>query len=98
MTLSATRLAAENDEKYLGRYEATGEENEGAPVYENSHGQYLSRWSDGTWHTGLQGSIGVQVMKSVGTAECPASNSQWQYYVNGGWRSSDITAECNGHT
>ena len=65
----------------------------GAAVYRNSHDKYLYRFSDGTWRTGPR--IGYDgVIKSVDTAECPDSISQWQYWADGNWRSGDITVKC----
>ena len=79
-------------------YEATEEEHEGAPLYRqrNSRGEYLYRYSDGTWRVGLKiGDSGL--VKSVGTAQCPANISQWEFWADPNWFSSDglITVECN---
>ena len=98
VTLSATGGAAKWP-WLLGSYEANGEEHEGsggeehegAPVYWNSHGRKLYKHSDGTWH----GDRGLGNLRSVDTAECPASISQWQYSADGDiWHSGDITAQC----
>ena len=86
---------------YLGRYEATGEEHEAAPVYiRKSDGKYLYRHSDGTWSADDSiGYTGGRVIQSVDTtAECPARVSQWRYEDYSVWRSGDITAQCNVHT
>ena len=84
--------------EYLGRYEATGEEEEDAPVYRNSHGIYLYRHSDGTWRADERiGGDGLYSYRSVGTAECPDSISQWNWkslYNVIHWESSDITVQC----
>ena len=103
VTLSATGAPAKIYPEYLGSYEATGEEHEGAPVYRNSNGDHLYKYSDGTWRADYYKIGGDGVYKSVDTdAECPASISQWQYwdydYHSGAptdWRSGDITVECN---
>ena len=79
---------------YLGSYEATGQKYEGAPVYSKSDDTYLFRHSDGTWRAGSEIGFSSAYM-SVDTAQCPASNSQWQYATIDGWRSGDITVECN---
>ena len=92
MALSFSSAAAKWSNN-LGHYVATGEEQEGAPVYRNSHDRYLYRHSDGTWRADYRiGDYGVY--KSVDNAECPASISQWQYWGDG-WHSGDITAQCN---
>ena len=79
--------------KYLGTFEATGEEYEGKPVYKNNDGRYLYRHSDGTWRTGYGiGASGI-IKSVVDTAECPVSINQWQY-SDVGWHSADITVEC----
>ena len=93
---------------YLGDYEATGEEKEGAPVFKNSVGRYLYRWSDGTWRANVRmGDFDKQTIKSVDTtAECPESNTcnsgsgnQWQYrgntYSDNNWHSADIVVKCS---
>ena len=57
----------------------------GAPVYRKNYGgTVLSRYRDGTWRLGyVVGSVVhgpvAGVIKSVGTAACPADISQWQY-------------------
>ena len=79
--------------KYLGTFEATGEEYEGKPVYKNNDGRYLYRHSDGTWRTGYGiGASGI-IKSAVDTAKCPVSINQWQY-ADVGWHSADITVEC----
>ena len=35
--------------RYIGSYDATGEEHQGAAVYRKSDDTYLTRNSDGTW-------------------------------------------------
>ena len=98
VTLSATG-AANAWPAHLGSYVATGEEEEGAPVYRTSDDYPLFRESDGTWRAGMRiGHIGAY--KSVDTADCPASISQWQYWDDGSWdwQSGDITAQCSVHT
>ena len=69
----------------------------GAPVYSKYYGgTELSRYRDGTWRLGyVVGSYGV--IKSVGTAACPADISQWQYRVHHtdtNWKYGDITVRC----
>ena len=98
ITLSATGAAAKKWPQFLGSYEATGEEEDGAPVFRKSDGYYLYRRKDGTWRAGYE--IGYSgAYRSVDTAaECPASISQWQYRDHGVWRSGDITAQCSVHT
>ena len=49
ITLSATGVA-KMWPSYLGRYEATGEEQRGATIYRKSDGKYLCRNGDGTWY------------------------------------------------
>ena len=104
VTLSITGAAAENWRggiRYHDRYEATGKKQEGAPVYRKSDGGYLDRHSDGTWHANWRiGGRYYGLIKSVGTAGCPASNSQWQYVDNNGnWKlSGDITVQCSVNT
>jgi len=89
---------------YTGKYDATGEEKEGAPVFKNSVGRYLYRWSDGTWRANVRmGDFDKQTIKSVDTAaECPESNTcnsgnQWQYRGNtdSNWHSADIVVKCS---
>ena len=92
VTLSATGVAAEKWPTYLGRYVAT---EEFRPVFRNSNDVYLYRDSDGTWRASkMIGGRGH--FESVDTAECPASNSQWQYWAGVGWdwHSGDITVKC----
>ena len=99
ITLSATGEAARIHPAYLGRYEATGEECQGSPVYRNSDGYYLYRHSDGTWNT--NNSIGdYGAYRSVDSnAECPARVSQWQYAAGpSGYNPGDIRAQCSVHT
>ena len=55
ITLSASRAAARRRSECLGRYVATGEEHEGAPVYRNSGDYILYRYSDGTWRASQHG-------------------------------------------
>ena len=107
VTLFFTGAAARFEKwpKYLGSYEVTGEEHEGSggeehegEVYSNSDGIYLYRHSDGRWRVGgmVDGRIGFSGnIWSVGTAECPASISQWQYLADFNWHSGDITIDCN---
>ena len=99
ITLSATGAAARIHPKYLGKYNViAGEEHEGAPVYRNSDGYYLYRYSDGTWHTNnVIGDYGAY--RSVDNAQCPARVSQWQYAAGpSGYNSGDIKAQCSVHT
>ena len=87
--------------RFLGTYVATEEVYQGASVYHNvpQRGRLLSRYSDGTWRAGnMVGSAGT--IKSVGTAECPASSSQWEYRevhgsTVGPWVPGDITVQCS---
>ena len=73
--LSATGAADVLWPKYLGTFEATGEEYEGKTVYKNNDGRYLYRHSDGTWRTGYGiGASGI-IKSVVETAECPVSQS-----------------------
>ena len=96
ITLSATGAAAKEWPRSLGRYEATGEEHEGAPVFSDGDGRYLYRYSDGTWRA--DSAIGGRgVYRSVGTADCPARNSQWLFSDYPDWHSGDITAKCSVH-
>ena len=95
VTLSATGAPAKIYPEYLGSYEATGEEHEGAPVYRNSNGDHLYKYSDGTWRADYY-KIGSEGVKSVDTtADCPDRVSQWQYMGYGGYGDGDITVECN---
>ena len=88
--------------RYRGIYEATGEEEDGSPVYRNSLGRILYRRGDGTWRAGTKiGGSGIY--KSVDNAECLTSNSQWQYWAtdadfNATWHSGNITVQCSVHT
>ena len=100
--------------RYIGSYEATGQEHQGAAVYRKSDDRYLTRHSDGTWRgsrklemkkVGLKLGLGLgsyywpSIIKSVGTSECPASITEWKYLENiGDWRSEDITVKCSYHT
>ena len=87
--LSATGAADVLWPKYLGTFEATGEEYEGKTVYKNNDGRYLYRHSDGTWRTGYGiGASGI-IKSVVETAECPVSINQWQY--------SDVGWHCWHH-
>ena len=102
--MSVTEEAAEKWRSisiYLGNWQLTGKKQEGAPVYRKSDGGYLDRHSDGTWHANWRiGGRYYGLIKSVGTAGCPASNSQWLYVDNNGnWKlSGDITVQCSVHT
>ena len=78
--------------QFVDSYDATEEEHEGAPVYSDYHGNYLYRYGDGTWYSSKIGGDGW--IKSVDTAQCPASNSQWRYLAPNG-QAGDITVECN---
>ena len=97
VTLSATGAAAEKNEKYLGRYEALGEEHQGAPVYRNSNERLLYRYSDGSWLAGIPDGRGgwCNIIKSVDTAACPDRVSQWQYYHDVALVPGDITVNCS---
>ena len=79
----------------LTSYEATGELHEGAPVFKKKYDTiYLFR-RDGIWCVG-EYKVGTVFIRSVGTAQCPASVSQWQFWNDGDiWRSGHITAQCN---
>ena len=68
---------------------------------ENYEYNYLYRHIAGTWHVStIIGGEGEGVIKSVDTADCPDSISQWQYLLNTGtildnpWQSGDITVKC----
>ena len=102
ITLSATGAAAKRWPSFLGRYLATGEEHQGAPVYRKSDGGYLSRYRNGTWHAGWGiGGHGGGYKGVDTTADCPARVRQWQYYHSydgGSSQSGDITAKCSVHT
>ena len=102
LSTTSTGAAAEGWASFLGRFVATGEVYQEAPVYRNSVGMYLYRHSDGTWRAGVGigavGGIGFEIMSVDTTAECPASISQWQYRDNFSWQSGDITAKCSVHT
>ena len=68
-------------------------------IFMDNHGEtVLFRYSDGTWRASYEiGDSGW--FKSVGTALCPDSTSQWQY--NDGHsdnHSGDITVQCSVHT
>ena len=95
-TLSATGAAAEMGPSLLSSYEATGEVNEGAPVFKKKYDTiYLYRHSAGTWVVG-EYRVGTLFIRSVGTAQCPTGISQWQFWNDGDiWRSGDITAVCS---
>ena len=83
----------------LGHYKVTGEEHEGAAVYKNGHGTYLYKLSNGTWRASYEiGDSGW--FKSVDTALCPDSTSQWRYDAtsDNGNHSGDITVQCSVHT
>merc|ERR1711952_177448 len=98
ITLSATGAPAKWSNN-LGHYVATGEVYQEAPVYKNSEGVYLYRYSDGTWRVDVKiGSYGVYKSVGTGTAGCPASISQWQYWDGISWHSGDISAKCSVHT
>ena len=97
--MSVTEEAAEKWRSisiYLGNWQLTGKKQEGAPVYLMSYVGFLYRHSDGTWHASRKLGDHYGDIKSVGTAECPANNSQWQYVDNdGNWKpSGDITVKC----
>ena len=94
VTLSATGEAAMWP-TYLGSYEATGEEHDGAPVYRKSDGKYLYRNSDGTWRATYEIG-GTGIYRSVDTtADCPVRVSKWRYDAGRlDWRFGDITAKC----
>ena len=100
ITLSANGKAAEEWPGLLGRYVATGEAHEGAAVYRKSHEGNLYRHSDGTWNVckyGIGGGSGN--IRSIDTAECPASIRQWQYSnAIVAMFSGDIRAQCSVHT
>ena len=107
VTLSATGAAAEDWTIYRGRFEATGEDEEGTPVYKNSHDRYLYRKRDGpyaydagTWHASIAiGANGFYL--SVDTAECPDSTSQWKYLdsdIDALWHFGNVTVQCSVHT
>merc|ERR1712038_184231 len=104
LSASGTGAAAEGWASFLGRFVATGEVYQEAPVYRNSVGMYLYRHSDGTWRAGYKigavGGIGFEIMSVDTTAECPASISQWQYKATGvSWcYFGDITVKCSVHT
>merc|ERR1712038_998002 len=104
LSASGTGAAAEGLASFLGRFVATGEVYQEAPVYRNSVGMYLYRHSDGTWRAGYKigavGGIGFEIMSVDTTAECPASISQWQYKATGvSWcYFGDITVKCSVHT
>ena len=100
VTLSATGGALGLGEKqkewpsYLGKYEATAKKQEGAPVFKKKYDTiYLFR-RDGIWCVG-EYRVGTVFIRSVGTAQCPASISQWQYWNDGPWHSGHITAVCS---
>ena len=99
IALSATGAAPRWWPGLLGRYEATGRKHEGAAVYSDGDGGYLSRHSDGTWHASNVGIGGTGAIRSVDTADCPASIRQWQYDAGyGSLQSGAITAQCSVHT
>ena len=63
---------------------------------ENYLYDYLYRHIDGSWHVStIIGGEGEGVLKSVDTADCPDSNTQWQYMADSGYGDGDITAKCN---
>ena len=102
--LSATGAKAGYWLSWLGStFKDTGKEREGAPVYEHK-GAYLARNSDSTWRFGtilgdpVDDSFCDSFYKSVGTAECPDSVKQWQYWdgIDGdeNWPSGDVSVVC----
>ena len=95
VTLKATGAAAEWWSYSLGRYASWGHYHEGGPVFRKSDGWYLYRHSDGTWHVGESYNGGTVFIRSVGTAQCPVSVSQWQYWADGPWHSGDIRVQCS---
>ena len=100
--IHATGAAAQKWPHYiLDSFVATSEEHEGAEVYYmKSADIYLYRDSDNTWRAGDE--IGYQGrIKSVDTADCPESNTQWKYAdyddAEDGWywHSGDIKVHCS---
>ena len=100
-------LRSDPGEEFLGSYEPTEEEYQGAPVYKKKNKEkdrYLYRHSDGTWHAGGFRMGGVAVIKSMVSKECPASSSmsiERYQYRNYNWYTAgigDITIQCNVHT
>ena len=116
VTLSATGGAAEELPWLFGNYSATGDESQRAPVYNGGAGGswQIYKYSDGAWHGGFYMTEKQRLeygeenwegdIKSVGTAPCPDSISQWEYGTginqgydtnDGTWRSANITVKCS---
>ena len=98
MEIHATGAAAQKWPHYIeDSFVATGKHKGAELYYMKREDLYLYRDSDNTWRAGDE--IGLDgSMRSVDTADCPESNSQWQYadYDDGWhWYSGDIKVHCS---
>ena len=82
----------------FGRYEASEEEYEGAPVYRNGNFHLYRGGAEqyGKWHFGdrMPRSGYIQSIPAT-TAECPDGVSEWYYWdKKADWNTGDIKVEC----
>jgi len=78
-------------ERRMGLFTRTAEEQAGRPVYQNPSGQYLYYWKPaGCWRIGPSFEDGLAGVKSVGKEAdpaCPVECSAWKVHHQGSWTS-----------
>ena len=83
--------------RYLGEYQPTEEEHNGARVYVNSEGLLLYVTDKGDWSANtVINNRGVFRGTDTGNRSepCVATVAEWRYWDEDQWTPADITASC----
>ena len=83
--------------RYLGEYQPTEEDHNGARVYVNSEGLLLYVTDKGDWsaNTVINNRGVFRGVDTGNTSEpCVASVAEWRYWDEDRWTPADITVSC----